>query len=48
MAREVTAAIVNDLKDGGGYIFGPSGTIYGAHPLENLLAIVEGWKEARD
>ncbi len=42
------ADMVNDLKDGGGYIFGPSSTIYGAHPLENVLAIVEGWKEERD
>nr|MDO8084011.1 uroporphyrinogen decarboxylase family protein [Candidatus Sigynarchaeum springense] len=42
------ADMVNDLKDGGGYIFGPSSTIYGAHPLENLLAIVAGWLDARD
>ncbi|MBN2152733.1 MAG: hypothetical protein JW839_14875 [Candidatus Lokiarchaeota archaeon] len=46
--KRQAADMVNDLKDGGGYIFGPSSTIYGAHPLENVLAIVEGWKEARD
>jgi hypothetical protein len=46
--KQQARELVESLKDGGGYIFGPSSTIYGAHPLENVLAIVEGWKEARD
>jgi hypothetical protein len=46
--KEHARGMVENLKDGGGYIFGPSSTIYGSHPLENVLAIVEGWKEARD
>jgi uroporphyrinogen decarboxylase len=46
--KEHARGMVENLKDGGGYIFGPSSTIYGSHPLENVLAMVDGWLEARD
>ncbi|MHA1717650.1 MAG: uroporphyrinogen decarboxylase family protein [Promethearchaeota archaeon] len=46
--REHTRNMVETLKEGGGYIFGPSSTIYGSMPLENVLAMIDGWRDGRD
>ncbi|MFX0098142.1 MAG: uroporphyrinogen decarboxylase family protein [Candidatus Hodarchaeota archaeon] len=46
--KEKAKNMVESLKEGGGYIFGPSSTIYGSMPLENVLAAVDGWREARE
>nr|MDO8113718.1 uroporphyrinogen decarboxylase family protein [Candidatus Sigynarchaeota archaeon] len=46
--RAKARAMVESLKGGGGYIFGPSSTLYSGHPLPVVKAMVDGWKDARD